>query len=76
MLYPVYVHHEEGSAYGAIVPDFEGCFAAADSLRDLPAAVQEAAEALFEGKEAGIPCLLYTSPSPRDRTRSRMPSSA
>ena len=36
-------------------------------------------------KESGIPagytwqdmnCLLYTSPSPRDRTRSRMPSSA
>ena len=27
---------------------------------------------------AGLPkvCLLYTSPSPRDRTRSRMPSSA
>ena len=25
-------------------------------------------------KEGG--CLLYTSPSPRDRTRSRMPSSA
>ena len=25
---------------------------------------------------AHIPCLLYTSPSPRDRTRSRMPSSA
>ena len=25
-------------------------------------------------KESG--CLLYTSPSPRDRTRSRMPSSA
>ena len=23
-----------------------------------------------------IDCLLYTSPSPRDRTRSRMPSSA
>ena len=27
----------------------------------------------FEGRET---CLLYTSPSPRDRTRSRMPSSA
>ena len=27
------------------------------------------------GKHVG-PCLLYTSPSPRDRTRSRMPSSA
>jgi len=26
--------------------------------------------------EAGNTCLLYTSPSPRDRTRSRMPSSA
>ena len=25
---------------------------------------------------AAVPCLLYTSPSPRDRTRSRMPSSA
>ena len=24
----------------------------------------------------GYGCLLYTSPSPRDRTRSRMPSSA
>ena len=24
----------------------------------------------------GLGCLLYTSPSPRDRTRSRMPSSA
>ena len=27
-------------------------------------------------KEEGYTCLLYTSPSPRDRTRSRMPSSA
>ena len=30
-----------------------------------------------EGREVILnPCLLYTSPSPRDRTRSRMPSSA
>ena len=27
-------------------------------------------------KDKGMNCLLYTSPSPRDRTRSRMPSSA
>ena len=27
-------------------------------------------------EEVLIRCLLYTSPSPRDRTRSRMPSSA
>ena len=26
--------------------------------------------------ETALTCLLYTSPSPRDRTRSRMPSSA
>ena len=34
--------------------------------------------AVHKGLEATIPqtCLLYTSPSPRDRTRSRMPSSA
>ena len=36
---------------------------------------------IFYGKENGFyidigACLLYTSPSPRDRTRSRMPSSA
>ena len=29
-----------------------------------------------KGKKWHSPCLLYTSPSPRDRTRSRMPSSA
>ena len=29
----------------------------------------------FLSKDVSI-CLLYTSPSPRDRTRSRMPSSA
>ena len=29
-------------------------------------------DVFFKGKS----CLLYTSPSPRDRTRSRMPSSA
>ena len=28
------------------------------------------------GEQAPVICLLYTSPSPRDRTRSRMPSSA
>ena len=27
-------------------------------------------------RERSMACLLYTSPSPRDRTRSRMPSSA
>ena len=30
----------------------------------------------FYGFDRLLACLLYTSPSPRDRTRSRMPSSA
>ena len=30
----------------------------------------------MRGDNDTITCLLYTSPSPRDRTRSRMPSSA
>ena len=30
----------------------------------------------IENKNSQYTCLLYTSPSPRDRTRSRMPSSA
>ena len=29
-----------------------------------------------EEVDQAVSCLLYTSPSPRDRTRSRMPSSA
>ena len=31
---------------------------------------------VFSNKISASACLLYTSPSPRDRTRSRMPSSA
>ena len=31
---------------------------------------------IFVAAYLGDTCLLYTSPSPRDRTRSRMPSSA
>ena len=33
-------------------------------------------ESAAGGSEQPTVCLLYTSPSPRDRTRSRMPSSA
>ena len=33
-------------------------------------------EEFYEWIEQSTDCLLYTSPSPRDRTRSRMPSSA
>ena len=39
-------------------------------------AFEQAAPEPAAEPEIVIPCLLYTSPSPRDRTRSRMPSSA
>ena len=50
--------------------------------RGLLAAASDGTTALFAGGFTTLPagnktsCLLYTSPSPRDRTRSRMPSSA
>ena len=34
------------------------------------------AKGWFVPSDGSVACLLYTSPSPRDRTRSRMPSSA
>ena len=37
-------------------------------------AVREADQ--FDDLQSSSPCLLYTSPSPRDRSLSRMPSSA
>ena len=37
---------------------------------------QEAIDGIMEISQESGSCLLYTSPSPRDRTRSRMPSSA
>ena len=33
-------------------------------------------DVLFGGSDGNLTCLLYTSPSPRDRQKSRMPSSA
>ena len=44
-------------------------------LVDLVMIVVASATGLIVAMLSGI-CLLYTSPSPRDRTRSRMPSSA
>lgn len=48
MLYPVYIHLGDAThAHGVTFPDFEGCFSAADTWEELPAAMQEAAEAYF-----------------------------
>lgn len=55
MLYPIYVHKDERSAYGAIFPDIPGCFAAADDIHQLPKAAQEAIEAHFGADNDPIP---------------------
>ena len=55
MFYPAYVHKDKASAYGLTFPDFEGCFAAADTLEQLPQAAQEAVQAHFFGEALTIP---------------------
>jgi predicted RNase H-like HicB family nuclease len=52
MLYPVYIHlGDENHAHGVTIPDFPGCFSAADDWVMLPAAIQEAVEVYFEGEK-------------------------
>ena len=55
VLYPVYVHKDENSAYGAIVPDMPGVHTAVDTLDELPAALQEAVELMYEGNSSPPP---------------------
>src|SRR3546814_5918464 len=55
MLYPIHVHKDHDSAYGASFPDFPGCFAGSDELQDLPSAAQEAVQAHFHGAAEAIP---------------------
>ena len=49
-----------------------------DQIEELNCSLRELTDCeLVDCRQALInSCLLYTSPSPRDRTRSRMPSSA
>ena len=56
MLYPVYVHvGNDKEAHGVVFPDFAGCFSAADDWAALPAAIQEAVEAHFQGEPDAVP---------------------
>ena len=45
-------------------------------LGDYPMYLGDDSNIIMESLYSYVTCLLYTSPSPRDRTRSRMPSSA
>ena len=53
-----------------------GKLAFAGPLSDLSGEQMEGMGMIVYRAESLAACLLYTSPSPRDRTRSRMPSSA
>lgn len=56
MLYPVYVHPgDDAHSHGVEVPDFPGCFSAADDLQDLPRMVQEAVEVWCDGEDVDLP---------------------
>ena len=63
MLYPVYVHIGDAAhAHGVTIPDFPGCFSAADTWEDLPGMVQEAVELWCEGQDIELP-----KPTPLDQ---------
>lgn len=56
MLYPIHVEvGDEKHAHGVVVPDFPGCFSAADEWEDLPRMVQEAVEVWIEDEDIAIP---------------------
>lgn len=56
MLYAAYVHPGDAQhAHGVTLPDFPGCFSAADHWEDIPAKVEEAVEVYFDGEASEIP---------------------
>lgn len=56
MLFPVYVHKgDDRHAHGAEIPDFPGCFSAADTWEALPGRVQEAIELYCEDEDMVVP---------------------
>lgn len=56
MLYPIYVHKgDESHAHGLTIPDFSGCFSAADNWDDISIKVQEAVELYCEDEDMLIP---------------------
>ena len=66
------IQRQPGVTYAALTPNLKGLEAALE-VKVEEVAVFAAASEAFSQKNI---CLLYTSPSPRDRQKSRMPSSA
>lgn len=55
MKYLAIIHQGGDSSYGVTLPDFPGCFSAADSLDDIEKNIQEAVELYAEGNDAFEP---------------------
>jgi len=72
MLFPVYVHKgDENQAHGADLPDFPGCFTAADTWDELAGNVQQAVELYCEDEDMVVPApskleVLMDSPDYQD----------
>lgn len=49
MQYPIFIHKDENSAYGVIVPDLPGCFSFGDTIEDAITHSIEAIECHIEG---------------------------
>ena len=71
-----------GAGYAAVLVDFHGSTGYGQAFTDAinhhwgDRPLEDLQKGLAAALERYSCCLLYTSPSPRDRTRSRMPSSA
>jgi predicted RNase H-like HicB family nuclease len=49
MQYPIFIHKDENSAYGVIVPDLPGCYSAGDTIEEAVHNAHEAIECHIEG---------------------------
>jgi len=49
MQYPIFIHKDEDSAYGVIVPDLPGCYSAGDTIEQAIQNTHEAIECHIEG---------------------------
>lgn len=55
MKYPIIIHKDAGSDYGATVPDFPGVFSGGTTLEETLSNVQEAIETYCEGEDGFEP---------------------
>lgn len=55
MKYLAIIHQDADSSCGVTLPDFPGCFSAADNIEDIEKNIQEAVELFAEGNESFEP---------------------